>query len=1050
MTNTDTLRAKELFFDALDLEGSAREAFLQELRAGRPALAERVDALLRAHEGAERTGIEPLAKGVLSEVARHTVPVEVGTVIGDYELLEEVAAGSSGVVWRARQRSLDRIVAIKLLRTGSFAGQAEIERFREEAEAVARLDHPHIVPVYEISEAAGQTFFSMKWIEGGSLADRVGERLSFASIARLMAKTARAVHHAHQRGLLHRDLKPSNVLLDPDGEPHVADFGIAKRIDATESGTGTAHFAGTPAYMAPEQAELDSELTVEVDVWALGCVLYELIAGQQAFRGGSLTEVLQRVRARPPEPLRKLRPDCPRDLETITLRCLAKSPEGRYPSANSFAEDLQRWLEFEPIDAKRPSLAKRGWLYWKRSPLVASLLLLLVTLTVAVAVGASTMSVALRSRLRDSLRDQAVATRLSGVVGRRASGLALLRQAASIRPGADLRDEAIATLALLDLEVESEGPRRDDQALVVFDGALERVFSRNAAGDVVVEPLGGGSALRVFECDPPARWLRLSGDGSYLLVKCYEKDNWYGDPHVYVFDVESGERLFDLAEPVAEVAFELSSDARLLAFGRPDGTVEVREVVSGEVVLRTEVDGNAAALTFDPSGEALAIANRADPDEGEEERVVVLRVGDGALVATRELPDHPYCLSWCAGGRALLYGMADYRAELWWPGGEQESVEFVGHDSDVVAAYASEELPFVTTYSWDETMRLWDAVTGEELLRVSARPMGMSHTGERIGFVTNQSIGVWRIEYGAVQRTLHGHEGKSPIGLAFSPTGARLVSVGGDGALLWDVASGRTLRRLQSTAVEDALFEGEDQLVLSGAGGVERLDLRGAGARELLLESAAKELDRTRDGERLVLRQGRSVRVADGGGFSPDDLVIHAETRVEQVFIAPDGGWVAAATWHGTGARVWDATTGEPITVLLPEIDTVTVAVSPLGDLLATGTDSDYRVWRTSDWSEVWRFERAIELTGGGGPLAFTPDGQSLAVLDTKERVAILDAATGVLRYQLEAPDPRTIGHLVFTEDGRTLAGACSSNHVQVWDLARLERELGELGLTGR
>ena len=308
---------------------------------------------------------------------------------GGYELLEEIGHGGMGVVYKARQFSPERLVALKVIRAGQLADEEDVRRFRQEADEAARLDHPNIVPVYEVGEQDGLHFFTMKLVEGGGL-DKHLERYrnNPKAAARLLATAARAVHHAHQRQLLHRDLKPGNILLDAAGQPHVADFGLAKRMEGDVAAmTRSNAIVGTPEYMAPEQAGGEKRLTTAVDVYALGGVLYALLTGRPPFQAKALLDVLGKVVSEAPAPPSKVRPGVPRDLETICLKCLAKEPAKRYGSAEALAEDLERWQKGEPVRARPAGGWERGWKWVRRHPAQAAAAGLLLAFVIALLVG---------------------------------------------------------------------------------------------------------------------------------------------------------------------------------------------------------------------------------------------------------------------------------------------------------------------------------------------------------------------------------------------------------------------------------------------------------------------------------------------------------------------------------------------------------------------------------------------------------------------------------------------------------------------------------------
>ena len=306
---------------------------------------------------------------------------------GDYELLEEIGRGGQGVVYRARQKSLNRIVALKVIGLAHWATEAHVKRFRLEAEAAASLNHPCIVPIYEVGERDGACYFSMGLVEGGQL-DAVAKRepIPLRHAAELIAKLARTVSYAHEHGVLHRDIKPGNILLDTKGEPHLTDFGLARLVETESTVTRTLEVLGTPSYMAPEQAAgKNTQLTGATDVYGLGAVFYQLLTGHPPFAGGTTYETVRMVLETQPRQPRLWNPKVDRDLATICLKCLEKDQERRYSSAFALAEDLERWLKHEPIRARRTGLFTRGRKWLRRNPTTA--VLIVVSLAFAATVG---------------------------------------------------------------------------------------------------------------------------------------------------------------------------------------------------------------------------------------------------------------------------------------------------------------------------------------------------------------------------------------------------------------------------------------------------------------------------------------------------------------------------------------------------------------------------------------------------------------------------------------------------------------------------------------
>jgi len=344
-----------------------------------------------------------LFETALSVLAESTQPgspppaTEILQEFDDYELLEEIGRGGQGIVYRARQKTLDRTVALKVLGRGHWASETHLKRFRTEAKAAASLNHPFIVPIHEIGERDGCFYFSMGLVEGGRLDEVIksanrtdssrgeGEPVPVRRAAELIAKLARTVHYAHEHGILHRDIKPGNILLDAKGEPHLTDFGLARLTETESDVTRTIDVLGTPSYMAPEQARGNNgQPTSATDVYGLGAVLYHLLTGHPPFAGGTTYETVRLVLETEPRQPRLWNPKVDRDLSTICLKCLEKDPQQRYSSALALAEDLERWVRREPIKARRAGMLIRGQKWVRRKPAIAAVIALSVALVAAV------------------------------------------------------------------------------------------------------------------------------------------------------------------------------------------------------------------------------------------------------------------------------------------------------------------------------------------------------------------------------------------------------------------------------------------------------------------------------------------------------------------------------------------------------------------------------------------------------------------------------------------------------------------------------------------
>jgi len=476
----DATRRERRLFEILEAYEEARqsgnppdrEAWLAE----HPDLASELAGFLDAQESLLRLTepFRPLAEAVAT-AGIDPEDIRPGRLVGyfgDYELIEEIARGGMGVVYRARQLSLNRSVALKMILAGTLAGEADVRRFRNEAEAVACLDHPGIVPIFEVGEHQGQSYLAMKLVEGGSLAEKLpGYLADPRSAAGLLSGVARAVHHAHQRGVLHRDLKPSNILVDRQGRPHVTDFGLARRIEGGSELTQSGALLGSPPYMAPEQTTGHrGEVTTATDVYGLGAVLYAALSGRPPFKSYSVMDTIEQVRHRAPEPPISLNPRVDRDLQTICLKCLDKDPTRRYASAEALAEDLDRWVEGRPILARPSGRVERAWRWARRNPVVATLSTLVVLLAIA---GVSGLAV---SNAMISRRNAAVEQERD-----RAKNAQIATEKA-LKESEESRRQAEAVSGFLVAAFRKPDPSQDGRDLKVVD-LLEK-----AGGDLVENP----------------------------------------------------------------------------------------------------------------------------------------------------------------------------------------------------------------------------------------------------------------------------------------------------------------------------------------------------------------------------------------------------------------------------------------------------------------------------------------------------------------------------------------------------------------------------------
>jgi eukaryotic-like serine/threonine-protein kinase len=1022
-----------------------------------------------------------------------------------YELLEQLGAGAMGVVYKARQVRLNRLVALKMVLAG-HAGEAERARFRTEAEALGRLQHPHIVQIHDIGAHDGRPFLVCELVEGGSLADHLrGGPLAPPVAAALIEALAGAMHYAHERDIVHRDLKPANILL-ADEAPRltgstrrlehpthlpgkITDFGLAKLLDHTAGHTQVGDVVGTPAYMAPEQAAGRLQTVgAPADVYALGAVLYEALTARPPFVADSPLATLAQVVEAEPLPPSRLRPGLSRDLETVCLKCLHKEPARRYASALALAEDLARWRKGEPILARPVSRGERAWRWCRRNPVLAALTTAVATLLLVLAVGGSSSSLYLHAtlqkaesnrkqavqaegekadRLRESYLAQARAGRLSTRPGRRFDSLQALREAARIRPGLDLRNEAIACMVLPDLKVTRQWPGHPPgTAGLVFDPALERYARSDQQGNISLRRTADDQELtRLPGPGKPAWLLRFSPDGQFLAAR-------YDSGTTTVWDLTRDRA----AAPVAP--------GRVFAF-TPDGgqlaSLEGRTIVffdleSGKVVKRLETKGTKgpSQIVFDPTGGRLAFATEEGPDA-----VQIYDVPGDCLLATLPHPKGVRAVAWRPDGQFLAAACDDCHIHVWDVDRQGTVVVLEGHEAEPTEVAFHPGGDLLVSTGWDGTIRLWDPLARKLLVtEVAGCGIGFpkyqfSPDGRRLGFAWDggSQLGLWEVAPGEGCHALRAHDAADQRvwNADVSADGRLVASAHDDGVRLWDIGSRRQVahwdqgRRAQTAKFLPGGEEGRagapGALLVYNEAGLQRVPLTHSpggtlslGPSQILLqvpptETAALSAGLDHDGRWIAAADRKHDRVIVLDEWAPGEKTFLTDHRhINKLVLSPDGRWVASITWGTRSSRVVRVADVRRHRVVEKwEGDYALGAFSPDGRWLVTGGE-ECRFWEVGSW----RLAKTLLPDPALGKIvraAFRPDGKVLALAYSSRALLLVDPESGEELARLTAPYPLHLFSLSFSPDGNWLAVGCANHTVQVWDLESVWTQLTEMGL---
>ncbi len=1029
---------------------------------------------------------------------------------GDYELVEEIARGGMGVVYKARQVSLNRIVALKMILAGDFSSPSMIERFQTEAESAARLEHPGIVPIYEIGAHEGQHYFSMRFVEGGTLTQAMArEKFTPHRATELMVKVARAVHHAHQRGILHRDIKPGNVLLDQAGEPLVADFGLAKILEQDSSLTQSAAVMGTPSYMAPEQAAGQTkQLSTAADVYSLGAVLYELLTRRAPFRGPTSAETLRQVMEVEPKRPRLLNAVVDRDLETICLKCLEKDPQRRYGSAEALADDLQRWLAHEPILARRVTLAERAWKWARRKPVVAGLI---VALHLVGLVGISGVvwqanrareqaaravleaqranveagkarqeAQRAESELWNANFNEARALRIAGGSGARVQSAALVQKliqgpGLTERQILNLREEAIAQLALMDIAMPTNWISKPSWKSMAWNPTFERYVRDAGSNQVELCEFPSERVVATFSGPSKATFDQavLSSDDQFLAVRFNKAGG-----EVRVWRIATQELIL---QTNGTEHIEISPDSRTLAMITPQG-VAVQSLSSGSRARLLQPGRPVSRAVFSPDSKRIAVLLETMRDSAE-----IWDAESGETRCSFGVSFHPRLIAWDRGGRRLILGGERGKLEMRILAMERTGTEcasqpfpLVGH---VVELHRSVFVPdgsTVITHSVDNSNIAWDLVSGRALLREQRTILShINGTGDRIIVLRErpmiESVGTLIARTG-YRTVAWAGEPRATQGVWLSPDGrlgvvnyeSTVAETEGD-CLLWDFSRGVEIARLKGGWAQ---FSADSRTLFTFERFVENRVRR----YDVSVESLANPPASWSEG--TVIYEGGPGEKVNTGAMAPDgrtlviaatDAVIFLDTLGQHptrswskpayyVALSTDGKWVVTDRQHlpvtlrmeRNGEAVirfepYSLTMFSPDSRWLAVVSQQAVQLFSLHEIATLKERNELKSLRPA-YPPV-----ALEAGNGGAPpLAFSPDSRIFAVPYNRTHVRLYETSTGRELATLSPPNPAQIfggKALEFSPDGQWLLAAKHDGETVAWNLPVIRRELAKLGL---